>query len=83
MGIDRACRTQIPVASYFRRRHLLCTRSAGVAADYRSVALRNRIFQFFHVAYSDDRIIDNADESPFNVRECTFTVDNKNVKITD
>ena len=28
-------------------------------------------------------IIDNADESPFNVRECTFTVYNKNVTITD
>ena len=28
-------------------------------------------------------IIDNADEAPFNVRECTFTVDNKNVMITD
>lgn len=28
-------------------------------------------------------IIDNADETPFNVRECTFTVDNKNVTITD
>lgn len=28
-------------------------------------------------------IIDSADEAPFNVGECTFTVDNKNVTITD
>lgn len=28
-------------------------------------------------------IIDSADEAPFNVRECTFIVDNKNVTIID
>lgn len=28
-------------------------------------------------------IIDNADEAPFNVRECTFTVDDGNVAITN
>ena len=28
-------------------------------------------------------IIDNADEAPFNVTGCTFTVNNKNVTITD
>lgn len=28
-------------------------------------------------------IIENAEETPFNIRECTFTVGNKNVTITD
>lgn len=28
-------------------------------------------------------VIENADEAPFNIRECTFTVNNKNVTLTD
>ena len=37
-----------------------------------------------HVFFDSEMcIIDNADEASFNVRECTFTVDDGNVVITD
>ena len=40
--------------------------------------------QGLHVFYDGGMcIIDNADEASFNVTGCTFTVDDKNVTITD